>query len=364
MSSFSFYYRSKKKTSNISIRFIHKDLDYVIRTPFVSNREYWIVKTTKNNQLINKHKRVENLKGDTNLKVHKAKLINFKENLEALFIKDLANGKAITKEWIKNAIKENHSIIEGAEETSKEYQNILKEKEKQELIKKQNLLKETVTSIYEKYSSNQGELKKFKTSYQWVVKFENYRSQIFEILDFNQQFIDSFKSWATIEESYRISTAINHLKRIKRAIEYAYYNDTNEIIKVHKQLPNLKFTNSNESEKSNEKIVVALNFNELDKIEQLDFSATKTLEAVQKCILIGCETGLRFSDFNKLNKENYKKSIDGIEYWEFKTSKTNKWVQITNTNRLKHLINKFGLPNTNYSHNDDIKLNKFVKRLK
>lgn len=363
MGSFSFYYRSRKETSNISIRFIHKRVDYVQSTPFVSNRNYWILKTTKKNKPTTRHKKVEELKGDAYLKSHKSKLEEFKVKLEVQFINDLENGIAITKDWLKKAIKDNHSIIEGIENTNDAYQEQLKVKEQEELNRKQNILKEAVVSIYDRYMSNEGELKKFKTTYQWITKFEDKSSKVFKIIDFNQQFIDAFKSWATIQEAYKLSTAVNHLKRIKRAVEYVYYDDTNDIIKVHKQLPNLKFTSLNELEKASSKIVVVLDFKELDKIDQLDISTNEQLREAQKCILIGCETGLRFSDFNKLNESNFKKSIDGIEYWEFKTSKTNKWVQITNTDRLKHLINKYGTPRANYKINDDIILNRDIKRV-
>ncbi|WP_010523147.1 integrase [Aquimarina agarivorans] len=334
-----------------------------MRTPFVSEKRYWIYKTNKKGKPVKSHKKIEMLSGDANLKAHKTKLLEFKERLILLFEKDSANGTVISKDWLKQAINDSHSVIEGVKNTNTEYQKILKQQELLELNLKRNLLKEAITTIYSKYASNEGELKKFKTTFCWIEKFEKYNSKIYNISDFNQQFIDSFKSWATIDEGYRLSTAINHLKRTKRAIEYVYFNDTEDIIKVHKQLSNLKFTSSNELEKDLEKIVVTLNFNELDKIEQFDFSYNNSLQEAQKCILIGCETGLRFSDFNKLNESNYKRSIDGIEYWEFKTSKTKKWVQITNSDRLKYLTNKYGLPNTSYSENDDISLNRQIKRV-
>ncbi|WP_298782375.1 phage integrase SAM-like domain-containing protein [uncultured Polaribacter sp.] len=363
MASFSFYYRSKKDSSKVSIRLIHKNIDYTLSTPYISKREYWIYRTTKNGKPVSKHKKVEDLKGYSDIKEHKAILSEFKDKLEKQLIQDLNNGVAITKDWFKQAIIKHSNVIEGKEAILNEEIKNNKQRELELEIKRKNLLLNTVKEIQVKYQSNRDELKKFVTTYNWLNDFQNEKRIIIKTKDFNQQFVDVFKNWATIDKQYKLSTVVGHLKRIKRAVEYCYSNDTDDVIVVHKQLPYIKFTNAKERELIKDKIVVTLDFDELDLIDNLDFKNNEELREVQKSILIGCETGLRFSDFNQLVDKNLKKSIDNFEYWEFKTSKTNKWVQITKTERLQYFFKKYGLPKNTYTDNEDIVLNRNLKKV-
>ena len=363
MASFSFYYRSKKDSSKISIRLIHKNIDYTLRSPYVSNREYWIYKTTKNGKPVNKHKKVEDLKGFSNIKEHKAILLSFKDKLERQLIQDLNSGTAITKDWFKQAIIKYSNVIEDKGAILNEEIKNNKKRELELEIKRKNLLLNAVKEIQVKYKSNKDELKKFVTTFNWLSDFQNEKSIIIKTKDFNQKFVDIFKNWATIDKQYKLSTVVGHLKRIKRAVEYSYSNDADDVIIVHKQLPYIKFTNAKERELIKDKIVVTLDFDELDLIDNLDFKNNEELREVQKSILIGCETGLRFSDFNQLIDKNLKKSIDNIEYWEFKTSKTNKWVQITKTERLQYFFDKYGLPKNSYTENEDVVLNRNLKKV-
>lgn len=364
MASFSFYYRSKKDSSKVSIRLIHKNIDYTLSTPYVSKREYWIYKSTKNGKPVYKHKRVEELKGSySDAKEHKAILLSFKDKLEKQLIQDLNSGIALTKEWFKQAIIKHSTVIEDKDEILSEELKNKKKKAFELEIKQRNLLLNTLKEIQVKYQSNRDELKKFVTTYNWLSDYQIERKGLLKIKDFNQQFVDDFKNWAIIDKQYKLSTAVGHLKRIKRAVEYCYSNDAEDIIVVHKQLPYLKFTNTKERELIKDKIVVALDFDELDLIDNLDFTDNEELREVQKSILIGCETGLRFSDFNQLVDENLKRSIDNYEYWEFKTSKTKKWVQITKTERLEYFFKKYGLPKNTYTDNEDIVLNRNLKKI-
>lgn len=363
MASFSFYYRSKKDSSKISIRLIHKNIDYTLRTPFISKRNYWIYKSTKNGKPINRHKKVEELKGSSDIKNHKSILLKFKDNLESHLIQDVNTGTAITKEWLKNSINQFSSVIEEKEDIRDNELNSKKKRELEFEKTQRNTISNSIKEIQIKYRSNKSELKKIVTTYNWLNNYQSKENAIFKTNDFNQKFVDSFKNWAVIDNHYKLSTVVGHLKRIKRAIEYSYSNDSQDIVKVHKQLPFIKFTNKKEREIISDKIVITLDFDELDSIDNLDFKNNKELREVQKSILIGCETGLRFSDFNQLVDKNLKKSIENIEYWEFKTRKTNKWVHITKTERLQYFFKKYGLPKTTYKENEDIVLNRNLKKI-
>lgn len=363
MSTISFYYRGKKEKGKLSVRLIHKSIDYVLATPYISFKDYWIYKTTKGGKQVNKHKSLEELKGNSIIKEHKSILESFRERLEANFVTALNNGVVITKVWFRQCIKECSDVSDSKEDISIELLEAeQKELKKQKIIEK-NLISTAVNDIKIQYLSNNDELKKFKTTYNWLSKYQMDRGRLFRIKEFNQEFVDDFKNWAVIEKKNKISTAVGHLKRIKRAITYSFTNDSEDIIEVHKTLQFLKIANSKEVQAIKDKIVITLSFEELKLIDELDLSDNLQLREVQKAILIGCETGLRFSDFNQLTDSNLKITKDGVEYWEFKANKTKKWVQIAKTERLLDFFKKYGLPKVSYLENDDIQLNEDLKKV-
>ncbi|NQX84840.1 MAG: hypothetical protein HRT67_02865 [Flavobacteriaceae bacterium] len=369
MASFRFHYRSTKDKGNISIRLIHKELDCVLATPYITKKEYWIYKTTKNGKSTSRHRKLEELKGGVELKQHKADLFDFKEKLENQLERDLNNGVPITKQWLKTAISENSSVLVSSDQINNEQERLNQQKKRLWEIREKNLLLNAIKTIYAKYGSNNDELKKFKTSYNWVSDYQDYKtltvgqSVVLKAIDYNQGFIDDFKYWAIVIKKYKLSTAVGHLKRIKRAIKYAESIEQEGVVKLHRTINDVVYSTKREQEQQEDKIVIRLTFDEFDRIDNLDFSDNKELREVQKCMLIGGETGLRFTDFGKMNDKHLKTTLEGVKYWEFKTSKTKKWVQITKTERLSYFLKKYGNPKTQYSDNEDIFINKKMKEI-
>lgn len=366
MASFTYHFRSDKDNAKVSIRLFHSPIDYTLITPYVSKKEYWIYRTTKNGVSKTAHRKLEELRGDETLKKHKEELIEFKERLEQHFLSDFNKGIPITREWFKLAVQKSSNVVDSKEKIFDEEKKRLQEIEIENEIRHKNLLSTTITSISSKYLTNKKELKKFKTTENWLSNYQEYynnthkKNHEFKISDFNQKFVDDFKSWGIMEMKYKLSTIIGHLKRMKRAIEYSYELDE-ENIKIHSRLNKIRFSSYKEQEEMKDKFIIPLSFDELDKIDKLDFSNDPELREIQKCMLIGSETGLRFSDFGKLCNKYLKTYIQGIEYWEFRTSKTKKWVKIIKNDRLKYYIAKYGNPKTEYDENEDIKLNRLMK---
>ena len=67
---------------------------------------------------------------------------------------------------------------------------------------------------------------------------------------------------------------------------------------------NLEFRNKRFKTLREEADNVYLSIDELQKIEKIDLKASPKLEKVRDLFLIGCYTGLRFSDFTQINPEN------------------------------------------------------------
>ena len=99
-----------------------------------------------------------------------------------------------------------------------------------------------------------------------------------------------------------------------------------------------------------------MNESELKRIYQLDLSNQKKYENVRDVFIIGCYTGLRFSDLKQLQKEhfNFENNIIKIE-----SKKTGKTVVIPLHSTVKEIFNKYGynLPRviSNQKMNDYLK---------
>src|SRR5690606_27162726 len=83
---------------------------------------------------------------------------------------------------------------------------------------------------------------------------------------------------------------------------------------------------------------VYLSIKELERFEKLNLSATPRLDRVRDLFLIGCFTGLRFSDFTQINEENinFEKSMLLI-----RTQKTSERVAIPLHKTVKSILSKY-----------------------
>ncbi len=78
-----------------------------------------------------------------------------------------------------------------------------------------------------------------------------------------------------------------------------------------------------------------------DKIENKNLKLTKyLLERARDLFLIGCYTGLRISDYKKLNAEKNIIKEDGIEYLRLKSKKTGKFVTIPMSKVINNILKK------------------------
>ena len=103
-----------------------------------------------------------------------------------------------------------------------------------------------------------------------------------------------------------------------------------------------------------------MSFEELDLIHKAE--VPKHLIDAKKAILFGCEVGGRFSDSNKLTKENLIESSN-MKYWRFRSQKTDSDIIIPLTERIQSYIDAYGMPKTDYKKTDDVILNRDIKKV-
>jgi integrase len=360
MAKVNFLYRGTKETGKLSVRLIHgKEIDYRVSSPIESKKSYWFKRTTKNNRTVLKHLQLKEISiNDSNFKTHKTVLEHTQKNVLDSFILDFNKGIPITKDWLKSTIHKHTLNLESKEEidrVSTELTNDLEtEQRRKEHIENANLLSTSIEKMFIRYKTNKNELKKYKVTHGLLLKYQKHQKQVFTIKDLNQDFANRFMNWAFLDMKYSKSYINAQLKRFRSSGVKSYESDEENIIQVSKTLRT--FTMFDKVYK--DKIVITLNYDELDKIDNKEITDPELLDA-KKAILIGCETGLRYSDLNKLVDTNIK-NVDGVNYWKFRTEKTDTLVQITVSDRMLYLIEKYGLPQTNYPKNG-VKLNEDIK---
>jgi integrase len=86
---------------------------------------------------------------------------------------------------------------------------------------------------------------------------------------------------------------------------------------------------------------IYLTEDELTVLLNVDLSDNARLCRVRDLFLIGCHTGLRFSDFTKIKPGNFKKQADGKEYIEMMTQKTGAKVTIPLKAEVRQLFARY-----------------------
>jgi len=110
----------------------------------------------------------------------------------------------------------------------------------------------------------------------------------------------------------------------------------------------------------NEADTIYLDQAQLDIIYNLELSSNSRLDRVRDLFLVGCWTGLRFSDFNAIGSKNIKDDMIEIE-----TKKTGEKVVIPIHDVIKTIIRKYeGLTENSLPPSiSNVKMNEYLKEL-
>jgi integrase len=106
---------------------------------------------------------------------------------------------------------------------------------------------------------------------------------------------------------------------------------------------------------------IYLDEDELQQIFEYDFRKDKRLENARDLFLIGCWTGLRYSDFSQLTTANFK-TTHGVELVVIKTQKTGETIEIPLHPTVKAILKKYKGTKTGFPRNiSGQKLNDYLK---
>jgi integrase len=169
------------------------------------------------------------------------------------------------------------------------------------------------------YQQTLNQLEKFKPQFKREMTFDNID------LDFYEDFMKY-----CLGKNYSPNTIGSFIKNIK-----VFMNEA-----VDKKLTtNTEFKNRRFKKTEEEAENIYLTEKELSKIFKKNLAKNKTLDRVRDMFIIGCYTGLRFSDLFTINDENL---IDRGTKLRIKTEKTGEIVIIPLHKYIREIIKKHG----------------------
>jgi integrase len=166
-----------------------------------------------------------------------------------------------------------------------------------------------------------------------LLSFSKEENKKVDFQDIDLEFYNSFIGYLT-KKDYSQNTIGKQIKVLKTFLNEATERGLNTTLEYKKR----RFKRPVE-----EPDKIYLNLEELGRLKNLDLSRDKQLDEVRDLFIIGCFTGLRFSDFSQLKPENI---VDGNKI-RIRTGKTNEMVVIPMHKYIRDILRKYNgrLPN-------------------
>ena len=254
-----------------------------------------------------------------------------------------SDGTIIDSDWLKAEINNcfNRTTAEEIKEIKKKKQQNILTQYIEHFIKKSNTREQKDGTIGVKKSTIDG----YKRLLHVIELFEKHTKSKLSLTDLSPKFEKSFKYWMLETQKYKPSYTGKTIARLLTIVKYALYEE----VEVHPHAQNMRVIKESKKIKD-----PTLSFKELEIIEQLKIDDNR-LNNSRKFLILGCYTGLRYSDLVKINLNSLKYE-NGLYKIEDKNIKTSINVTIPILEQAEKVI-KSGLP---YKINGQ-QLNKDIK---
>lgn len=196
--------------------------------------------------------------------------------------------------------------------------------------------------------------KNVNTKKQYVLTFKNllsFQETTKRKIDFDTidlAFYDDFMRFL-LTKNYGANTIGSRIKNLKVFMNEAVNRGLTQ---------NMQFRNKRFAKPAEKSETIYLNTNEIKRLYELDLSGNEKLDKVRDLFIIGCFTGLRFSDLVQLREENL---IENRKMLKIRTQKTGQFVVIPLHGYIREIINKYnGIPPEPISNQ---KMNDYLKEL-
>jgi integrase len=169
------------------------------------------------------------------------------------------------------------------------------------------------------------QIREYNRTFYYLKKFAVAEQRKIDFKDVDLNFYYDF-----VEYLQSLKLAQNTIGKKIQTLKIFLNSASDRNLNVNRQFKSHRFMAISEESES-----IYLNETELEKIYNLDLSENERLDRVRDLFLIGCWTGLRFSDWNKVTPENIK---DG--FLELKQQKTGGAVVIPLHSVVTQIIKK------------------------
>jgi integrase len=187
-------------------------------------------------------------------------------------------------------------------------------------------------------------LKTYTTTFKHLTTFEQERKRNINFNDIDMDFYDQYKAFLIDKRALKPNTLGKHFQIIKLVMNEAFERGLTTV-RLSRRFVTIRQNVDH----------IFLNAEELKLLETLDISHSVKLERVRDLFLVGCFTGLRYSDFSKLSVQN----INAENMFEIKQQKTGDPVIVPVHAVVKRIIDKYNgsLPKAMCNQ----KMNKYIK---
>lgn len=191
-----------------------------------------------------------------------------------------------------------------------------------------------------------GTIKSYQSTLNNLIKYETEKNINLKFSDINLKFYNDYVQYLN-KKNYAINTIGGRIKNIKVFMKIAYNKGLTD---------NLDFQKTEFRKVSEDTEAIYLTEVELMQIYSLDLTNSSRLNNVRDLFLIGCYTGLRFSDLQQLRKEHFKNNVV-----EITTLKTGQKVIIPQHWIISEILKKYDYNLPRMISNQ--KMNEYLKEL-
>ena len=184
-----------------------------------------------------------------------------------------------------------------------------------------------------KRTSNDGKIishstqNSYKLAYKYICEYEKFCNKTLKFTDLGLSFYENFTSF--LQEK---KLSVNYIGKIIRVIKIFLNDAKKKNIHLNNEYLNGAFKIKKENSDN-----IYLTKKELLDLYNLDLTNNKPLERVRDLFLIGCYTGLRFSDYSQLSFTNITNGMIKV-----RTRKTNELVEIPLHPIVSKILKKYG----------------------
>ncbi len=196
---------------------------------------------------------------------------------------------------------------------------------------------------------NEVTIRIYKRSRDLLLEFNKKRKKKIDFSNIDLDFYYDYTAFLTTTKKFSTNTIGKHIRTLKIFLNDATERGLNNSFAYKSK----RFKIQGEKTES-----IYLNEKELQEIYELDLSYVPRLDRVRDLFLVGCWTGLRFSDFSTIAPENIKG-----DFIEIETQKTKNKVTIPIHPTVKAIMNKYKESSVNSlpPSISNAKMNEYIK---